>query len=228
MFIQDRQNIGTQTTITSKRVDDKLHGAINIPALLGPRSWSRLPLAVRNRFAIPVRAGEVITYRGTMHKVTASRFGKVMAWISRFAGAPVAHKTGLDIPCEVNLFHDVKRGGTVWERVYHFGAKTICARTTKKAASDGTSLECFGSAFGFGTGMTLAIFEADTALHFVSRAFFIQFLNWRIPLPKFLNPGQLVVTHRDLGDGAFQFLMIVTHPKLGEIMFQDGTFHDPD
>lgn len=224
MFIQDRQSIQPQLTRTY--IDDD-HGAINIPALLGPRGWFRLPLAVRNRFATPVRAGQCITYRGTMHQVRASGFGKLMAWAGRLAGAPIAHLTGEDVPCDVKLYHDTKRGGTVWERVYQFGPKTIHARTTKKAGSDGTSLECFGSAFGFGTGMVLDIFEADTALHFVSRTFFIELFGLRVPLPGFLNPGQLVVTHRDLGSGTFQFLMTVTHPRLGEILFQDGTFHDP-
>ncbi len=223
MFLQDRQSIQAHRTPAGNN-----HGAINIPALLGPRSWARLPLAVRNRFATPVRAGCTVTYHGTMHKVRASSIGKALAWLARFAGSPVAHLTGTDVPCQVNLYHDNRRGGTVWERVYQFGAKTVYARTTKKAASDGTSLECFGSALGFGTGMTLDILEADAALHFVSRNFFIQLLGWRILLPEFLNPGQLVVTHRDLGDGAFQFLMTVTHPGLGEILFQDGTFYDPE
>lgn len=224
MFIQDRQSIRTQSDYV---YPDPYHGAINIPALLGPRGWFRLPLAVRNRFATPVRTGQAITYHGTMHEVRASRAGKLMAWFARFAGAPVAHLTGSEIPCEVKLYHDSKRGGTVWERVYHFAGKTIHARTTKKAGSDGTSLECFGSFMGFGSGMILDIFEADAALHFVSRAFFIQLFGLRMALPAIFNPGQLVVTHRDKGQGSFQFLMVVTHPKLGEVLFQDGTFHDP-
>jgi len=233
MFFLDRQNTQhhsfttTLPTATDWPATATNDGAINIPAILGPRNWARLPQAVRNLFATPVIAGQYVTYKGTMHKVTASRFGKVMAIIARFAGAPVAHCTGTDIPCDVNLYHDNKRGGTVWERVYKFGEKTICAKTTKKASGDGTSLECFGSKFGFGSGMVLDIFEQDCAVHFVSRSFFIELFGLRFNLPDILTPGELIVTHRDLTGGKFQFLMIVTHPKFGEILFQDGVFHDP-
>lgn len=229
MYLQDRQQ--TQFPPTFKRetaAPAQDHGAINIPALLGPRGWARLPQAVRNRFARPVRAGEMLTYRGTMHKVSATGFGKLMAILARLVGAPVAHRTGTDVPCQVKLYHDHKRGGTVWERLYHFGSKTICAKTTKKAARDGTSLECFGGALGLGAGMVLDIFEADCALHFVSRHFFIEAFQVRFRLPDVLNPGQLVVTHRDRGNNSFQFLMTLTHPLLGEVMFQDGTFYDPE
>ncbi len=234
MFLQDTQTksandrIWPAKTKTSPKTGPQTDGAINIPALLGPRSWSRLPQAVRDRLANPVRAGESITYHGTMHKATATGFGKLMAIIARLAGAPVAHLTGPDVPCEVKLYHDKKRGGTVWERVYHFDSKTVRAATTKKAANDGSSLECFGNALGLGSGMVLDIFEAGTALHFVSRHFFIEIFGLRLKLPQVLNPGQPVVTHRDLGHGTFQFLMTVTHLLLGEIMFQDGTFHDPE
>jgi hypothetical protein len=41
-----------------------------------------------------------------------------------------------------------------------------------------------------------------------------------------LTPGELIVTHRDLGEGAFRFTLDVTHPRLGALIHQSVPFRE--
>lgn len=199
------------------------NGTIDVPTLLGSAAWKRLPQRVRNRFATSVAAGEQVVYAGVMERVEANFFGKIVAWAGLLAGAPVVTKTGHNVTCDVCLFHDDRRGGTVWQRNYQFAGKKHTAATTKRADVNGMGLECFGRGFG----MKLNIFERDGALCFVSRQFYVEVLGWRFVFPKILQPGCMEVVHRDLDGGKFRFSMTLRHRVFGMMLYQDGVFEDP-
>ena len=45
-------------------------------------------------------------------------------------------------------------------------------------------------------------------------------------LPWLLEPGRMEVVHKDEGGGAFLFTLALTHPWLGELVYQAARFRD--
>ena len=73
--------------------------SLDFRRLVGEAAWSRLPLAVRERFGLH-RLGEEIIYPGEMI-VRASRFGRFLAQACRLIGTPLAPWTGEVVPMRV-------------------------------------------------------------------------------------------------------------------------------
>ena len=199
---------------------------VDLCGLIGDRAWRRLHPAIRQRFGTSNKGGEKHLYQGRMDKVQASWFGIVMAWVSRLFGTPMAWSQGENVACDVYTYEDKKRpGGTVWERHYYFSDQnTQIARTTKIITNDKGLLECFGG----GLGMSLKLEEKAGALCFISCVFFIEINKTRIPLPRWISPGTLEVTHRHAGPDRFQFTLEVFHPLFGQTVFQDGYFSEKE
>lgn len=188
--------------------------------LLGPDAWAALPEAVRERFGVHARD---VLYRGRM-VVQASPFGWLVSQICRLIGTPLAPWTGVDVPVEVDVHMD-GRGGLVWARTYAFpGHAPVLVSSTKLMDARGGLLEVVRG----GLGMALTATVEDAALHFHSRCYFVEVAGLRLRIPDLLTPGRAHVVHRDLGGGAFRFTMDFRHPWLGETLFQDGVFRDPE
>ena len=49
---------------------------------------------------------------------------------------------------------------------------------------------------------------------------------FKLPLPEWLTPGELTVTHTDLGAGAFRFTLDVIHPSYGRLVRQSAVFKE--
>ena len=197
-------------------------GGREIRTLVGEVGWRRLAPAIRERFGHAPKAGDTWLLRGVMSEVSATMFGRAMAWVSRLVGGPVTHRTGRNVPVDVHVYEDQVHGGTVWERRYDFGgARRAVASTTKRLDATGRLLECFGCGFG----MELHVYEEAGALNFRSRRFYAELAGRRIRFPYLLSPGTLLVEHIDEGGGAFRFRMTVNHPIFGRVFFQDGIFH---
>ena len=97
----------------------------------------------------------------------------------------------------------------------------MIVRSTKIVdPAGGRLLELVGGGFG----MLLDVFEKDRALHFVSTRYFWQGLGVRVYLPAHLSPGIAHVTHTDIGDGRFRFMIAITPPLFGLMFYQDGVF----
>ncbi len=202
--------------------DDPLH----IRALLGDAAWLRLRPAIRKRFGRDAKLGGTHIYRGKMDKVEATILGLIMAQMGRLIGTPMAWSRGENVPCDVITYDDPEReGGVVWARCYSFAPDKIqVAKTTKLVSKKEGLLECFGKHFG----MKLKLTEEGGALHFISTSFYLQMFGKRIALPRFLSPGTLHVTHRDIGENWFQFMLEVCHPLFGQLAFQDGYFKEEE
>jgi Domain of unknown function (DUF4166) len=61
---------------------------------------------------------------------------------------------------------------------------------------------------------------------FRSAGYFLQVLHRRVSLPVWAVPGQMSITHADLGDGSFRFTLEVAHPRLGTLIRQTCVFRD--
>ncbi len=188
--------------------------------LVGEAAWSRLPLAVRERFGLH-RVGEEITYPGEM-TVRASRFGRLLAQACRLIGTPLAPWTGEAVPMRVVV--RMEAGGVVWDRWYSFaGRPEVLVTSRKQLGQAGELLEVARGGLGMRSDVTVE----DGALHFRGRGYVWVLGPLVIPLPTILTPGVAHVVHTDLGGGCFRFAMRFVHPWFGETIFQEGVFVDP-
>ena len=192
--------------------------AVDYRRLLGAAAWGRLPAATRARFG--EHPDEVI-YAGCMHRVVLRGPGRLLALACRFLGEPLVAGTGSRVPSHVRVFVD-GRGGSVWERAYHFPFRaTRTVRSVKRLDRDGCLLECLG----LGLTMRLAVSEHEGALVFRSTGYFWRLPGIRLPLPARWFPGETTVVHRDEGGGRFRFSLRIVHPWFGSIVDQEGVFH---
>jgi len=190
-------------------------------ALLGEAAWTRLPAAVRARFAFGVHA-EPCVYPGRM-TVRASAAGWLLAQACRLVGTPLAPWTGEDVAVEVTVAPH-PQGGIDWSRLYRFPGHAPARVASRKLTDEtGALLEVVRG----GLGLRLGVGEEDGALVFRSRGYVLRLGRLVLPLPALLSPGQAWVEHRDLGGGAFRFSLRFEHRWLGETFFQTGVFHDP-
>jgi hypothetical protein len=123
----------------------------------------------------------------------------------------------------VTVTEDAATGGQIWTR--------ICARRhgfpqvihSSKRFSGPTGLEEY---VGYGVSMALRIFVEHEALRFRSVGYALQIGPLRLPLPDWLTPGDLTVTHSDLGGGAFRFSLEIIHPRFGMLIRQSAVFRE--
>lgn len=205
--------------------ESNVTGKDSFEALVGSQGWQRLSPAIRARFACHAGTAEVL-YHGAMRSVRCSRAGYLLAQLCRLFGTPLAPFQGRDIPVEVRVRADTKRGGVAWDRVYFFpDRQPVTVTSTKVFTGDGKALlECVGGGFG----MRLKVFEQDGELHFLSQSYFWRFAGLSVPLPDWLTPGVAHVVHSDLGAGWFRFEMTMRHGRLGETFYQDGRFKEKE
>ena len=123
----------------------------------------------------------------------------------------------------VTVTEDAASGGQIWTR--------ICARSngfpqvihSAKRFAGPTGLEEY---VGYGISMALRISVEHEALVFRSVGYFLQIGRWKWPLPLWLTPGDLTVTHADLGGDAFRFTLEIVHPHLGPLLRQSAVFKE--
>lgn len=142
---------------------------------------------------------------------------------ARLIGGPFPTGSETCVPIVVTVTEHAASGGQTWTR--------ICAREhgfpqiihSSKRFAGPTGLEEY---VGFGISMALRISVVHEALLFRSVGYSVQLGRLRVPLPEWLTPGDLTVTHRDLGAGAFRFTLEITHPRFGMLLRQSAVFRE--
>jgi hypothetical protein len=192
-------------------------------ALLSDEDWGRLPLAIWRRFSKRFADGETVVYVGEVDEASFSRTGWWLAQLARLIGGPLPLGAETKVPMIVTVTEDAASGGQIWTR--------ICARSngfpqvihSSKRFAGPTGLEEY---IGYGVAMALLISVEQEALKFRSVGYSLQVGRLRLPLPSWLTPGNLTVTHSDLGGGAFRFTLDVVHPRLGRLIRQSAVFRE--
>jgi len=192
-------------------------------ALLPDDEWGRLPLAVWRRFSKKLGSGRTIVYVGEVEESFHSRAGWWLAHLTRLIGGPLPTGTESRVPMIVTVTEDAASGGQVWTR--------ICARRngfpqvihSAKRFAGPTGLEEY---IGFGISMSLRLSVEHEALFFRSAGYFLSVGPFRVPLPEWLTPGALTVSHSDLGEGTFRFTLEVVHPSHGLLIRQSAVFRE--
>ncbi|MEG3147130.1 DUF4166 domain-containing protein [Sphingomonas sp. RT2P30] len=192
-------------------------------ALLGAAAWAQLPAAVRARFAH--RAGDdvVTSYTGAVVTCRMNRAGWLLAQACRLIGAPLPLGRDTGMPAAVVVTEDGASGGQHWTRLYGRprGFPQVI-RSTKRFVGV-TGLEEY---LGAGFGIALRVRADATALHFDSDHYFLALGARRLRLPRWIAPGALTISHIDRGGGAFDFVLVLRHRWLGELIEQHCRFHD--
>jgi len=189
--------------------------------LLSPEDWGRLPVAVWRRFSKRLAGGKTVVYAGEVEESFHSRAGWWLAQLTRLMGGPLPTGTESRVPMIVTVTEDVASGGQVWTR--------ICARSngfpqvihSAKRFMGPTGLEEY---IGCGIGMALRLSVEHEGLFFRSAGYFLCIGKLRLRLPDWLTPGELTVSHTDLGGGLFRFTLDVIHPRLGVLIRQSAVF----
>jgi hypothetical protein len=192
-------------------------------ALLPPEDWGRLPVAIWRRFSKRLVDGATVVYVGEVEEAFLSRAGWWVAQAARLIGGPLPTGTTTRVPMIVTVTEDAASGGQVWTR--------ICARRhgfpqvihSAKRFAGPTGLEEY---VGFGISMALKVSVGHDALVFTSTGYALRFGRLRVPLPEWLTPGELTVTHSDLGCGFFRFTLEIIHPRLGRLLRQSAVFSE--
>jgi hypothetical protein len=192
-------------------------------ALLPAADWAALPLAVRRRFSKRMKGGATVVYRGEVVAVEANPMGWALAQAARLIGAPLplVFTPGAGV---VTVTEDAVGQGQVWSRMYVRPDGFPQVIHSAKRFAGPTGLE---EHIGGGVGMALTVTAEAGALVFRSAFYFATVLGLRLRLPHWTRPGDLTITHRDLGQGRFAFTLALDHPWLGRLLGQDAIFRDP-
>ncbi|MDE5452695.1 DUF4166 domain-containing protein [Bradyrhizobium sp. CSA112] len=189
--------------------------------LLPDEEWGRLPLATWRRFSKRFADGETVVYVGTVEEASFTPAGWWLAQLARVIGGPLPLCTETGVPMVVTVTE--ASGGQTWTR--------ICARSngfpqvihSAKRFAGPTGLEEY---VGYGVSMALRMSVEHDALVFRSVGYSFQFGPLRLPLPMRFTPGDLTVTHSDLGDGTFRFTLEIVHPRFGKLIRQSAVFRE--
>jgi len=191
--------------------------------LIGLEAWQRLPSAVQRRFSKTLPAGTSVVYQGQVSKTRLNFPGRCLAQLTRLLGSPLPRDNGATGSAIVVVTQNQKTAAQNWVRTYTRPSGSMQTITSEKRFQGPTGLEEY---VGAGIGMTLNVSEQDGALIFHSDRYFFEAGTMRFWLPRVLAPGQMMIIHRDEGDGQFCFELKLEHRFFGFLFHQIAHFAD--
>lgn len=194
-------------------------GDLRFRTLVGEADWARLPATTRARFSHRLAECRAAVFSGRIVECRMSRCGWVLAQLGRLIGGPLPISRAVGVAAAVAVTEDFRCGGQFWTRVYgrQSGVPQVI-RSSKRFAGPTGLTEHIGC--GFAIALNVAV-TADR-LDFISD----HYLFCGARLPTWLSPGRLRVSHVDFGNGAFDFQLVLQHPRLGELVRQTVHFQD--
>jgi hypothetical protein len=186
-------------------------------------AWAQLPPAVRHRFSKRLAAGDTAVYVGEVLETRMSLLGHWFARAARVIGSPFPTDCGAKLPSVVTVSEDGATCGQNWTRLYvrRSGFPQVIHSCERFAGP--TGLEEY---VGHGVGVALTVHVEKRSLLFRSHHYFFQLLGVRLRLPKWMTPGDLSVTHTELGDGTFSFTLDLSHAAFGGLIHQYAIFRE--
>ena len=213
---QDERELVLTELEETPKVDNRFRN------LLGDEAWNRLPEAIKRRFSRHIEGGKSVVYKGVITALEFSPLGKFLAQACRLIGAPLPYETQPNgTPAIVTVTEDKAGTGQFWSRTYGRENGFPQVIHSSKRFQGKTGLEEY---IGCGIVMDSIVTATENAMVFSSKGFHIQLGPVNIPLPRFIHPGQVKVTHEEQGDGYFAFVLELTHPMFGRLLYQRGIF----
>jgi hypothetical protein len=185
--------------------------------------WSGLPSAVRRRFSTRAQAGDAITYAGEIVECRRAVLGRIVAELCRLIGEPLPLSDDIGVPAIVTVTEDGPTRGQFWTRMYGRARGFPQVIHSSKRFTGPTGLEEY---LGCGFGIALTVSADREALHFHSDHYFLALGAVRFRLPRWLEPGELTISHVDRSNGEFAFVLALRHKRFGLIIQQTGLFHE--
>ncbi|MFD1301545.1 DUF4166 domain-containing protein [Methylobacterium marchantiae] len=192
-------------------------------SLIADEDWNSLSPAIRRRFTKRLHPGTSAVYVGSVVETRMSRLGWALAQVARIVGAPLPTSRAAGLASIVSVTEDRAGDGQVWTRLYARPAGFPQTINSAKRFAGPTGLE---EHVAGGLGMSLDITVIEGRPVFESRRYFLRLLRWRVPLPGFLTPGALTVTHGETGANRFAFTLTIRHPWFGTLIRQEAEFRD--
>ncbi|MEM6902367.1 MAG: DUF4166 domain-containing protein [Pseudomonadota bacterium] len=219
-------------SFTSTGTPEPSLGDTRFRRLLTANDWAALPEGTRRRFSHRKVAGKATIYRGYVSMLRTSWAGRLLARLLIPIGAPLptpnTGKSGL--PSVVTVTEGADGETQHWTRLFATTDGFPQLIRSAKHFRGQTGLE---EAIGWGITIALKVDVIERVLTFTGVAYAVRVGRIRMPLPCWLVPGHLTVTHRDLsgshGDGAFAFGLDLTHAWLGCLIHQTAIYREvPD
>lgn len=214
--------ITVYATATGERNPRALRPDDRFRALVGP-GWQRLPRAVRRRFSRKTGAGQSVVYAGRITENAVSPLGHLLARLCVLIGGPLPVDLRVGGAAVVAVTEEGGAGGQVWTRLYARPRGFPQVIHSAKRFAGPTGLE---EHVGCGVGMALTVTAGPDGLIFRSARYFLDLPGARVTLPRWLAPGDLTVRHRDAGDGRFDFILTIDHPRFGRLIAQTARFEE--
>ena len=191
-------------------------------ALLPDDEWGRLPVAIWRRFSKRLADGKTVVYVGEVEEASFSPIGWWVAQMARVIGGPLPTGCDIRVPMIVTVTEDAASGVRSDPHLRAANGFPQVIHSAKRFGGP-TGLEEY---VGFGVSMGLRISVEHEVLCFRSTGYSLQLGRLRLPLPEWLTPGDLTVTHSDLGGGLFRFTLEVVHPLSGTLVRQSAVFRE--
>ncbi len=198
-------------------------GDLRFCALLPSEAWANLPLPVRRRFSKRLGNGASVIYAGRVTAIEISNPGRILAQVLRLIGAPLPLACKLGAASVVTVTEDAASGGQNWTRLFAHERGFPQIIHSVKRFSGPTGLEEY---VGFGVSMSLAICVEDGTLVFRSTRYCLALRNWRLPLPSWLCPGTLTVSHKEITPVKFLFTLHLEHGIFGNLVHQEVLYDE--
>ena len=188
--------------------------------------WQELHPDIQARFARNPALTKPLYYTGYLSQLTSSKFGKVLGYLSfPFLKGALIPFDDFNFPVDIQVYSKPNDPSIYKQRIYRLhGRKPIQFTSHMRESEKGEVLEYVG----IGLGMKLFLFVKDKNLYFTSVGYFWQILGWRIPLPDFLTPGKVFLSHCNDNPSQFNIRIEIKHNVFGASFMQVGVFHEVD
>src|SRR3984885_2165656 len=164
-----------------------------------------------------------MVYVGEVVETRMSRIGWYLAQVARLFGGPLPTSRDDNMPSVVTVTEDMATGGQIWTRLYVRRGGFPQIIHSAKRFSGPTGIEEY---LGRGFGMALRIGVRNGALVFRSESYFLEVFGRRFTLPRGLSPGAVTGALAEGGDGRFEFVLDVSHPRFGTLIRQTAAFRE--
>ncbi|HEY2070816.1 MAG TPA: DUF4166 domain-containing protein [Rhizomicrobium sp.] len=195
---------------------------LRFASLLPLAEWNALPAPIRQRFSKRLAGGRTAVYVGGVVETKLTWVGRLFGFLARLIGGPLPTSSDPG-PAVVSVTEDAGSGGQIWTRLYARRSGFPQIIHSAKSFAGPTGLE---ETVGHGVGMALRLEVREGALLFHSAGYYLRIGGLRVPLPGWIAPGAITVTHREAGEGRFQFVLDVDHPRFGRIIQQTAIFRE--
>ncbi len=206
-------------------------GDLRFRQLFTDENWSKLPIAVRQRFGRRVAIGDAVIYRGHVEFNRVNHWGRIINTALRVVGAPLPLDTQNEGAAAVVTVTEAPDGAQVWMRQYARQNTHRAFPQIIQSAKHFTGATGIEEHIGRGIGMSLIPCVEGEELVFRAQDIFWDIglrgrRKLRLTLPHWLGPNVLRAGHEEIGGGHFAFTLQIEHKWFGKLIDQRVRFMD--